>query len=271
VAVALGVASAVSIVVFIDHVTRRMRIDDTIRRISRRTIHAFETSHAQRIAQESGWNLRSESESASRRATESGFIQEIDVAMVLDALQPGMVARLDVWTGSFVMEGGRLLTVWTEDGHRPGAVLGEGIAVGETRTIEQDPGHGIRQLVDIALRALSPGVNDPTTAADVTRNLARCVRAAFLAGTPTRVWVAANGARLVAPHSPGPEDHLSRAFEPIERAASDEPIVLDAIADSLGSLASELEERDVDGTAIRRRAAAAEAALDALNARTVAP
>jgi uncharacterized membrane protein len=32
------------------------------------------------------------------------------------------------------------------------------------RTIEQDPAFGIRQIVDIALKALSPGVNDPTTA-----------------------------------------------------------------------------------------------------------
>lgn len=33
------------------------------------------------------------------------------------------------------------------------------------RTIEQDPGFGIRQIVDIALKAISPGINDVTTAA----------------------------------------------------------------------------------------------------------
>lgn len=38
------------------------------------------------------------------------------------------------------------------------------IRIDNERDIHQDPGYGIRQLADIALRALSPGVNDPTTA-----------------------------------------------------------------------------------------------------------
>jgi uncharacterized membrane protein len=36
--------------------------------------------------------------------------------------------------------------------------------VGRERTPAQDPEHGVRQLVEIALRALSPGINDPFTA-----------------------------------------------------------------------------------------------------------
>ncbi len=38
------------------------------------------------------------------------------------------------------------------------------ITIGHERDIDQDPGFGIRQLIDIALRAISPGINDPTTA-----------------------------------------------------------------------------------------------------------
>ena len=41
------------------------------------------------------------------------------------------------------------------------------VALGEERTIEQDPAFAIRILVDIAIRALSPAVNDPTTACQV--------------------------------------------------------------------------------------------------------
>ena len=39
------------------------------------------------------------------------------------------------------------------------------------RTLTQDPRFGIRQMVDIALRALSPGVNDPTTAMDALNEI----------------------------------------------------------------------------------------------------
>ena len=41
------------------------------------------------------------------------------------------------------------------------------LALGEERTIEQDPAFALRILVDIAIRALSPAVNDPTTACQV--------------------------------------------------------------------------------------------------------
>jgi uncharacterized membrane protein len=42
--------------------------------------------------------------------------------------------------------------------------LRDGIAIGEERTFEQDPKYAIRLLVDIAIKALSPAINDPTTA-----------------------------------------------------------------------------------------------------------
>ena len=40
------------------------------------------------------------------------------------------------------------------------------MAVGATRTMQQDVSYGLRQLADVALKALSPGINDPTTAQD---------------------------------------------------------------------------------------------------------
>ncbi len=260
-AVVLGVASAVSIVVFIDHITRRIRIDDTIRRITMRTVATFEAAGGGAAVAADGWNLQPETRSSCVRSAETGFIQEIECDRLVEALQPGIVARLDVWTGGFVAEGGRLLTVWTERAAPAPAALREFIAVGDTRTIERDPEHGIRQLVDIGLRALSPGVNDPATAADVARNLALCVRAAYLVGPPTRVWVSGNGARLFAPHARGPSDHVAVAYEPIRRKAADEPMVLGAIVESLESLADELEEREIDATAIDREVAAASATL----------
>ena len=43
------------------------------------------------------------------------------------------------------------------------------ITIGHERDIDQDPGFGVRQLIDIALRAISPGINDPTTAVTCLR------------------------------------------------------------------------------------------------------
>ena len=56
-----------------------------------------------------------------------------------------------------------VIEVYGRSAPRPEALLGC-MAFGVERTIEQDPGFALRILVDIAIRALSPAVNDPTTA-----------------------------------------------------------------------------------------------------------
>ena len=50
------------------------------------------------------------------------------------------------------------------------------VALGIERTIEQDPGFAIRVMVDVAIRALSPAVNDPTTAVQVLNHLGELLR-----------------------------------------------------------------------------------------------
>ena len=69
--------------------------------------------------------------------------------------------------GDIVPHGSELLHVYGS-GAPPAAERLRGmLALGEERTIEQDPAFALRILVDIAIRALSPAVNDPTTACQV--------------------------------------------------------------------------------------------------------
>ncbi|HEY6968098.1 MAG TPA: DUF2254 domain-containing protein [Candidatus Angelobacter sp.] len=75
-------------------------------------------------------------------------------------------ARIDVLAavGDTVLQGTSLLHIWGGRAAIPEAELGHALELGEERTFEQDPKYAIRLLVDIAIRALSPAVNDPTTA-----------------------------------------------------------------------------------------------------------
>lgn len=68
--------------------------------------------------------------------------------------------------GEFVVEGAPLLSVARRDGpeDEAAAELKTVYVIGRHRTVQQDVGFGIRQIVDIAIKALSPGVNDTTTA-----------------------------------------------------------------------------------------------------------
>ena len=103
------------------------------------------------------------------RASHGGAIQAVD----LDGLVEWTRARsaelvLAHLVGDFVPTGGVLARVYGGDlGDRAGEELEGMIALGDERTFEQDPAFAIRILVDMANKALSPAVNDPTTATQV--------------------------------------------------------------------------------------------------------
>ena len=102
------------------------------------------------------------------RTARAGAIQAIDVRGLL-ALARGHdnVLVLLHSVGDFVPTGASLVQVY---GPAPSTVqrrVRRMFALGLERTIEQDPAFALRILVDIAIRALSPAVNDPTTAVQV--------------------------------------------------------------------------------------------------------
>jgi uncharacterized membrane protein len=92
-------------------------------------------------------------------------VQAIDVA-ALASLAAGANGVIDVTVavGDTVMESTPILRVLGGRSHADEASLNRAIVRGEERTFDQDPKYAIRLLVDIAIRALSPAINDPTTA-----------------------------------------------------------------------------------------------------------
>lgn len=107
-------------------------------------------------------------------ADRSGYVDAVDTpALVRLASRHGVRIELLHPLGSFVAHGSPLLVVHElpgADAPSREAVLGLVTQVGE-RTMDQDVGYGLRRLVDIAERALSPGINDPTTAVQVLDQL----------------------------------------------------------------------------------------------------
>ncbi len=109
-------------------------------------------------------------------------IQAIDFGALVElATASNAVIEVVAAVGDTVVEGTPLLRV-----HGARQPFGEGgvqsaIEVGDERTFEQDPKYAIRLVVDIAIKALSPAINDPTTAVqaldqieDLLLRLGRC-------------------------------------------------------------------------------------------------
>ena len=100
-------------------------------------------------------------------ATRSGYIRRVDEPGLLAAARAAdAVMRVNRYIGQFVMEGTPLVEISPADraaGALEAAAL-RAFDIGPARTMEQDVEFGVLQVVDIALRAISPAVNDPTTA-----------------------------------------------------------------------------------------------------------
>jgi uncharacterized membrane protein len=143
-------------------------------------------------------------------------IQALDVAALLTlSSAAGAIVEVVSSSGDFVVEGTLLLRVYGGTKNLDEQALRKAFEMGEERTFEQDPKYAIRMLVDIAIKALSPAINDPTTAVqsldqieDLLRRLGR-----------RRLEIGAirdsgGTLRLVIPH-PSWEDFLILAFEEI--------------------------------------------------------
>ncbi|MFI7346268.1 DUF2254 domain-containing protein [Streptomyces sp. NPDC049936] len=94
----------------------------------------------------------------------AGVLRDVNIArLVRVARGQGVVLRLVPRIGDFLVPGTPVLAVHG-GAAPPRRALRYTLSVGVERTFHQDPAFGLRQLSDIGLRALSPAVNDPTTA-----------------------------------------------------------------------------------------------------------
>jgi uncharacterized membrane protein len=106
------------------------------------------------------------------RASRSGAIQAIHAdGIVKLAAARDLVCVLPSAVGDFVTAGRVLVNVYGSGSDRDARRIRGMIALGHERTIDQDPAFALRILVDIAIRALSPAVNDPTTATQMLNHI----------------------------------------------------------------------------------------------------
>jgi uncharacterized membrane protein len=101
-------------------------------------------------------------------SSRTGYIQAVDERVLIEwAEKNDVVLEMVCGIGTFVIAGAPLLKVRGRSRLEETieADLNHAYGINRARTVDQDPQFGIRQIVDVALKALSPGINDTTTAA----------------------------------------------------------------------------------------------------------
>jgi len=197
---------------------------------------------------------------------EAGYVLRVDAdALVRTAAERDLVVHLAHPLGRFVRPGDALMRVASPAGGpdvETRAALRAAVVVGPTRTGHRDIEFALRQLTEVAVRALSPGVNDPFTAVECVNRLGEAfVRLAGRA-FPSPYRLGPDGRlRVVAPVHAFP-DLLAGAVEPIRHHARGSPQVLAALIEAsvaVSANASRLADRDAVARLIAQVVRAAEA------------
>ncbi len=146
----------------------------------------------------------------------SAVIQAIDIrGLVSVAERHDCAIALVPQVGEFVARGEPLFRVFGGRGTLGDDTLREAVAFGPARTMQQDPIYAFRVLVDIAIKALSPAINDPTTAVQGIHQIHRLLRLVGTRDLSTgRVRDGAGRLRLVY-RTPDWDDFVSLAVTEI--------------------------------------------------------
>ncbi len=167
IALGLVTASLGAFIFFVNHIAQSIRVVNIIASVAEETHHSIDALWAESPSTDPERELRLSPDPSIvvLDLRGGGVLLGLNVnGLVAIAARQSCVMRLLPKVGDFVANGAPLFAI--HDAREPvnADALHRQVDFGRERTMRQDPAFGLRQLVDIASKALSPAVNDPTTA-----------------------------------------------------------------------------------------------------------
>jgi uncharacterized membrane protein len=180
----------------------------------------------------------------------SGYLQFVGYAQLVEiAVRTDSVIRLHHRPGHFIAIGQPLATVWPGGaGGQVAVALSKAHVSGPHRTLMQDPVFAIDQLVEIAIRALSPAVNDTFTALTCIDWLSAGLSQVSSRPLVEGIYRDRFGRVRLIETDPSYARMVNRAFDKIRQSSAGMPAVIIRMLDSLSSVAFSTvtsEQRDV--------------------------
>lgn len=238
------------LIFFIHYISMSIQSSSIIAAAAKETIDAVDNLFPEDVGHDVDPNTVGDSELAFHDlvwvavpAHKTGYIQRIDGDSLLAfARERKAIVRMEYGIGEFVVEGTPLISVAgpgvSGDDNQSADELDDIYVISPHRTVEQDASFGIRQLVDIALKALSPGINDTTTAVMCVHYLAAIL--VRLASRPiATVRRFDKGELRVITRGPSFASLLAEAFDQIRQNAAGNVAVLSCLLSALKLIAGQ--------------------------------
>lgn len=180
-----------------------------------------------------------------------GYIQNINTkGLIYFAEENGIIIRMEHPIGHFVPQGADLVSIthdasmdelaFTPDKEKK-EELNKLFAIDRHRMIEQDTGFGIRQIVDIALKALSPGVNDTSTGINCIQFLGDIVGVLARRKFPLKIR-SHDGTPRVIVLAPTFKDYVETAFDQIRISGKANIAIFEYLTEAISYVATCTDE-----------------------------
>jgi uncharacterized membrane protein len=231
---ALALTCVLALVAFIQGVARAIVADEVVRRVHRDVdtslahlpeLSSDDTPEPSPADLPADFNMKA----ASIPLPYGGYVQVVDYGELLSwAERRKSILRLEFRAGDFIVEGDRRLHVYPapSDPEKVRSELGQFIVTGDERTPVQDLEYAIRHLVEVAMRALSSGINDPFTATVVIDRLRGALSRLMSRRLPSQTQRDRSGCARIYREVSTYKGILDAAFHQIRQAGSSHPAIL---------------------------------------------
>lgn len=236
----LGFGGIGVLVFFIHHIAQSIQASQILDAVRTQTCSAIDRLFPRRLGGNPCAATRSPTSSwhEARRAGKVGYLQFVDYVRLRDIAEAHDIRiKVHVRTGDFILESDCLLSASPVAPEGFGDDVAQCWTIGPQRTLEQDIGFGIRQLVDVALKALSPGVNDTTTAVMCMD----AITAVLVHAAPRELrfdGCDSDGVERIEVQHPQFAELLDEAFDQVRYSARDNAAVLRRLHWALATLES---------------------------------
>lgn len=264
--VLLAIVSIGVLIYFIHHVSVSIQADEVVARVGKELDEGIERLFPSRVG-EPGSDAAMASgagdlpaafahEARPVGAAEDGYLQLIDTeALMALASEKDLVLRLERRPGHYLVKGRAMVMVWPGDRVTEALVgkMNATFVLGNHRTAAQDVEFSFDQLVEIAVRALSPGINDPFTAIACVDRLGSALCRLARRDMPSPARFDLHGRlRLVAQGSTF-AGVVDSAFNQIRQSARSNPAVAIRMLDAIAQIAGHAR-RAQDAACLQRHA-----------------
>lgn len=245
VALILTLVTVLGIIVHLDHLSRGLQVGNLARVIStegQNLAVGFDTVPAglRQIAEKASHAPR---DAAVVRSETSGWVSQVDRAQALRAVPANTTVRLESRVGAYIHKGEVIFSIWPPPPAGCQERLAKTMEVADARTMLQDVDFAIRQLVDIGLRALSPAVNDPTTAVEIILRLGSLLRTLLTTSLAPATLGDSAGRVFMQPWNLDHQEYIEHAFEQLRQSCLTQPPVAAALLRVLRMLMEHVQEQ----------------------------